>query len=87
MLDHVVVQRHGADPEIGGGVLLELRAELLGDQVHLRLRLRERHPRRQSAEHGEERQIPRQRLAVVELDRRPEIAVGHLKRLGGKLKT
>ena len=82
MLDDVLLQRHGPDAHLRAGMLRELLAELQRDAVHLRLCLGEGHARLEPAEHREERVVPRRRLAVVELQRRPHLGVRDQERLG-----
>ena len=41
--------------------------------AQIRLRLRERDPRREPSEHGEEREVARRDAAVIELQRFPSV--------------
>ena len=85
VLDDVVLQRDDPNPHLRGGVLGELLAELRRDSIHLRLGLGQRHVAPDPAEHGEEGEVPRRGLLVVELDRREELRVGHEEPLGGQV--
>ena len=84
MLYHVVQERDHPDAEVRRRVHRELVPELLGDEVHLRLRLCPRDPRREPPVDAEPRVVPRRRLAVVVLKRGPEVGVRHHERLGGQ---
>ena len=82
VLDDIVLERHDPDAHVGRLVHGVLLPELPGDAVHLGLRLLERHARLQPAEDGEEREVARRRLAVVESQRLPDLRVGDEKRFG-----
>ncbi len=82
VLDDVVLERNDADAHVGRLVLGVLLTKLPGDAVHLGLRLREGHAGLEPAEDGEEREVARRPLTVVEPQRLPDLRVGDEKRFG-----
>ena len=57
-------------------------AQLGGHGFQVRLRLRHGHARLHPAEDGEEREVARRLVGVVELQRLPDLRIGHEKGLG-----
>ena len=77
VLDDILLQCDGANPHPRRFVDRVLRTQLRGDRFEVGLRLRQCHARLHPAEDREEREVARRLVRVVELQRLPDLRVGH----------
>ncbi len=84
VLDYVVVKRHHTDPEVRRLVYGVLGPKFGCDAVHLRLRLLEGNSWLQPTEDREKRVVSRRHLAVIDLERDPDVGMFEHESLSGE---